>query len=222
MPDRPLSPPTRFAAALTLALAATALSGCNILAASAIVFAQDKKVEVDAEYRGLEGQRVGVLVAADDATYFRYPQAASRVNQAVTIGLANALPSITLLTPTAANNYIKRNPYWVTRRPATLMRELGITRLITVDINRYATHEPGNFSVFRGVISANISVCEADGNDPDNRSFDREITAQFPDASTEFGVINGDEAQIEDAVLSAFSTQVANLFHDHVTIIPAR
>ncbi len=224
MPDRPLplNLPARLVAAFTLTLGAAALSGCNIIAAGATILAQDKEVEVDAEYRGLENQRVGVLVAADDATYFRYPQAASRVNQAITIGLANALPSVTLLTPAAADAYIKRNPYWVTRRPAVLMRELGVTRLITVDINRYATHEPGNFSEFRGVISATLSVCEADGNDPDNRSFDREVIAQFPDASTEFGVINGNEAQIEDAVLSTFSTQVANLFHDHVIIIPAR
>ena len=138
------------------------------------------------------------------------------------IGLANALPDATLLTPDAAQNYIKRNPYWPTRRPATLMRELGVNRLITIDLNQYATHEAGNRSVFRGIISGNVSVVEADGVDPDNRVFDREVVAQFPDASSEFGVINGDEAEIEAAVLRAFSTEVANLFHDHTIIIPAR
>lgn len=215
----------RLAAALALAAALTtlaALPGCNIVAAGAVIFARDKEVEVEAAYRGLAGQRVGVLVAADDATFFRFPQATRRVNEAVVIGLANALPDATLLTPAAAEDYVKRNPYWATRRPATLMRELGVTRLVTVDLNRYATHEAGNRSVFRGIISANVSVCEADGVDPDNRAFDREVLAQFPDAGTEFGVINGDEAQIEAAVLSAFSTEVANLFHDHVVIIPAR
>ena len=199
-----------------------ALPGCNIIAAGAVALKGDKEVEVEAEYRGLAGQRIGVLVAADDATYFRFPRAASQVNQAVVIGLAKALPEATLLTPDAAEDYVKRNPYWVTRRPATLMRELGVTRLITVDINQYATHETGNRSVFRGVISANVSVCEADGIDPDNRTFEREVVAQFPDASTQFGVINGDEAQIEAAVLSIFSSKVAKLFHDHVVVIPAR
>jgi len=228
MPDRPPRRIARPAAAPVLAavlatLATLAASpGCNLIGAVAVVTARDKEVRVDAAYRGLAGQRVGVLVAADDATFFRFPQATRRVHEAVVIGLANALPEATLMTPAAAEDYVQRNPYWATRRPATLMRELGVSRLVTVDLNRYATHEAGNRSVFRGIINANVSVCEADGVDPDNRAFDREVAAQFPDARTEFGVVNGDEAQIEAAVLSAFSTEVANLFHDHIVVVPAR
>lgn len=223
MPDRPRPTAARITAALALAAAVlTAAPGCNILAAGAVVLDRDKKIDVAAEYSGFNGQRVAVLVAADDATYFRFPDAVRRVNKAVTIGLARALPDTTLLTPAAAEQYVKRNPYWVTQRPAVLMSELGVTRLLTIDINRYTTHEPGNRSVFRGIISANLAVCESDGVDPDNRAFDRELTAQFPDASSHFGAINGNEAQIEAAVLDAFATQVTNLFHDHTLVVPAR
>ena len=117
--DRPLASerpggrpaPARLAAALVLIAAMLAvLPGCNIFAASPSSPPSDKKVDVDAAYRGLAGQRIGVLVAADDATFFRFPQATRRVNEAVVIGLANALPEATLLTPDAAQRLRQAQP----------------------------------------------------------------------------------------------------------------
>ena len=232
-------PRGRVAAPLLLVLtAASAISGCNLLAAGAVILERDKKVDVEAAYDGLAGRRVAVLVAADDATYFRYPRAAARVQEGVTVALAAALnpaggadadddadpppAGVELLTPAAAERYVQRNPYWTTRRPASVMQDLGVDRLVTVDLNRYATHETGNRDVVRGVIDATVSVVEADGIDPDNRAFSRNVSVRFPDDDSNFGVIGGEAETVEAGALRVFADAAARLFHDHTLVIPAR
>ncbi|MEE9404889.1 MAG: hypothetical protein V3V20_08345 [Algisphaera sp.] len=223
MPHLALHRSTRqlFAAVALIATASVLMSGCNLAAAGAVLFSGPKTVEVQAVYTGLANQRIAVLVAADDTTLFHFPQAPKRLTESVLVAIASALPQATLLRPDAAMLYVERNPYWATRRPSAIMSELKVDRLVTLDLNQYSTHEPGNRHVFRGTIDASVSVCEADGVTPDNRVFDQVVHTEFPDRSSEFGLINGEEDQIQEAVIKIFSDQVAKLFHDHTLTLPA-
>jgi hypothetical protein len=192
------------------------LGGCEFLGFMAGTL-DNKKVgsrSVEAEYTGLAGKRVAVLVSADDMALYRFPRSTYRVTHKVTQDLAENLPEARFSLPQQLTDFTQRDPYWVARRPASLMRDLGVDRLIIIDLNEYRTNEPGNEHVWQGVIDGYVSVYEADTEDPDNRVYEKQVRSEFPDAS-KVGEISGSDESVEAGMLQRFGRDVAWLFYDH-------
>ncbi|MEM8737478.1 MAG: hypothetical protein AAGG38_03230 [Planctomycetota bacterium] len=192
-------------------------NGCNIIAYGAQAFRTDQNpVDVAAEYTDLEGKRVAVLVAADEYTLFRFPRSPFRTGEAVSRGIVENLPEVSVSLPKEIARYQRSNPYWITTRPSRIIDELGVDRLVIIDLNEYRTNEAGNINVWKGVIDGTVSVYEADGEDPDNRTFERQVRAEFP-RDSEFGLVRdrADEESVEAAVLEAFALKAGGLFYDH-------
>jgi hypothetical protein len=83
-----------------------------------------------------------------------------------------------------------------------------------VGLYEYRLHEPGNAHVWRGIMSADISVIEAEAEDPDNPAFSTVISSEYPPGS-KVGVLSSDSQTIELGLLKTFATQTANLFSEH-------
>lgn len=211
----------RLARAAALGVMLTTLSattGCNWAGWGAGIFRPapgHKRVPVAAEYTGLQGKRIAVLVAADDYTVFRFPRATRNVNLQVGEQINTNVPGVTLSIPVEVDEYQKRNPYWTSQRPSQTMEDLGVDRLIVIDLNEYRTHEPGNQNLWRGVIDATVAVYEADAEDADNRVYERQVRASFPEDDKEFGLTKGSDDAMEAQVLQVFSAKTAGLFYDH-------
>lgn len=203
---------------LSLLLGLTlALSGCNIIAwAAAASRDDDKPIDVPAEYLDMVDKRIAVMVSADEYTLFRFPRASDNVSQAVSNAIQANVENAVVSIPREVSRYQRKNPYWITSRPSRLIDEMGVDRLIIIDLNEYRTNEEGNSSVWRGVIDGTVSVYEADGEDPDNRTFEKQVRAEYPEGST-FGLISADtdQAQIETAALNLFARRAGGLFFDH-------
>ncbi|MEM6459529.1 MAG: hypothetical protein AAF710_09080 [Planctomycetota bacterium] len=211
-------PYRRAAVWLGLLTLAPLMGGCNVIAwgAQAARGDEDAPVPVEAQYTDLVDQRVAVMVSADEFTLFRFPRATSRVGQAVSNGIAANVEGAAVSLPAQVDAFQRGNPYWITTRPSRLLDRLGVDRLVVIDLNEYRTHEAGNANVWRGVVDATVSVYEADGEDPDNRTFEAQVRAEYPEGS-QFGLVSqtADEATIEAAVLQVFALRAGGLFYDH-------
>jgi hypothetical protein len=193
------------------------LVGCNIVGWLAQAGrGEEKPIPVAAEYLDLRDQRVAVLVSADDQTLFRFPRSTFRVGEAVSRRIIENVPGTDVTLPRQVQEFQRRNPYWITAQPSRLIDQLGVDRLVVIDLSEYQTNEPGNVNVWRGIIDATVGVHEADGEDPDNRSFERQVRVEYPKDS-EFGKISESATQdsIEAATLEAFSLRAGGLFYDH-------
>lgn len=210
--------PCRRAWALGLLIGFTlALSGCNFIAwTAAATRGEDKPIDVPAEYLDMVDKRIAVMVSADEYTLFRFPRATDNVAQAVSNAIQANVENAVVSIPREVSRYQRKNPYWITSRPSRLIDEMGVDRLIIIDLNEYRTNEEGNASVWRGVIDGTVSVYEADGEDPDNRTFEKQIRAEYPEDST-FGLVSADadQAKIETAALNLFARRAGGLFFDH-------
>lgn len=201
-----------LAAVLTLTFAA---GGCQVVPWLAHgVGGGDKKVDVKAEYRGLDNRTVAVMVMADETTLFGYPQAPGTVTRAVSSHLAQGVPGVTVMDPNQIIAYQRANPYWTTYRHGELARAMGVDRLVLIDLVEYRTHEPGNAHVWQGVTSGNIVVIESDAEDPDNPAYTNTVRVQFPE-DTKVGVVNADSDKIQLGMVKLFSQRAAGLFYDH-------
>lgn len=207
-----------------LALASLALillGGCNIVGytADAIAGGQKKKATVEADYRGLDGRRIAVVVSADDHTYFEYPGAPLAVSSAVTERLAAAIPGAKLVDPKQIDRFQRENPYWNTLSYRELSSRLGVERLVYIDLTDYTTHEPGNKHVWRGIISANVGAAEAESADGTALVYSTVVRASYPEGNP-VGVLDADDRSIELGMNQVFAAMVANLFRDHEVIKP--
>ncbi len=203
---------------IVLCLVLLGMPGCNLLGWGAGIFRPPgpKKVDVAAQYTDLAGKRVAVLVSADDYTLYRFPRSTFNVSETVSQSIATNVPDTTLSLPRELAEFQQDNPYWSTTRPSLLIDQLGVDRLILIDLNEYRTNEPGNQHVWRGVIDASFAVYEADSEDPDNRSFEQQVRAEFPE-NKQLGLISesASDESVEAAVLEVFALKGAGLFFDH-------
>lgn len=212
---------SRVAALFVLLWLTMLMSGCNMVAWLAQAGREDEKViQVPAEYTDLQDKRVAVMTSADEYTLFRFPRSTFRVSETVSRAIQNNVEGVAVSLPKEVDAYQRKNPYWITSRPGRMIDELGVDRLIIIDLNEYRTNEAGNAEVWRGVIDATVSVYEADGEDPDNRTFEKQVRVEYPEDST-FGMINSsaDEAKIEVAALQLFARRGAGLFFDHEDVV---
>lgn len=229
LPSPPLPPPPPHhlgwrpcvLATLWLTLVA-ASSGCELFGFVAHVIAggdNGKKVIVQAEYRGLEGQSVAVLVSADEYIYFEHPQVVQTIGREVSARLASTLPDVRVTNPLQLARFQRENPYWNTLTYGDLIKRLGVDRLVYLDLIRYTLHEPGNTNVSRGVVSANLGVAESDAPEPNRFVYSTTLQSLYPESGV-IGLLNADVKTIELATIRQFSRKLANLFHDHEVIQP--
>lgn len=208
--------PSRLALAAVLANC-LCLTGCNIAAWVGQAFRADEApVAVKANYRGLENKRVAVLVSADEYTLFRFPRSPAALGTAMSNRIQSNVAGVSVALPGEVEAFRRQNPYWVSSRPSRLLDQLGVDRLVVVELNDYRTNEQGNANVWRGVIDAVVGVYEADAEVPDDRTFEQQVRAEFPENSR-FGVLShhAERHEIETAVLERFTLYAAGQFFDH-------
>lgn len=178
----------------------------------------DREVQVNAQYAGLAGKSVAVLVAADESMLYRYPHLPRAASQAISAQIAASLPDVTIVTPKQIAEFQARNPYWTTLGYARLIQRLGVQRLVYVDVSEFSTHEPGNTYSWQGLIVANVGIVEAESATPQNLSFQTIVRADYPEKASSVGVLDSNEATIQMGLLQVFARKTAWLFYQHIEI----
>ena len=206
----------RASASAALLALVMMLQGCNVFNwfAYAIGETEDEKVEVKAEYTGLNQKLVAVIVAADEYTLRDHPGANAIVCRAVSKQLAADIPGIRVIAPPEIIKYQQENPYWNTLKYSEIVAKFKVDRVVWVDLIDFTTHEPGNHDLWRGIVAAKVGVVERDSSKPDNFSYSNNVRAVFPKDSM-VGVLNSDDATIQQGMMEAFAKNVSGLFCDH-------
>ena len=169
-----------------------------------------------AQYTDLANRSVAVIVSTRDYTEFNHPGARETITREVTRRIAIGVPSVKMSNPDQTLEWQDKNPYWATRPPSALIRQLGVDRLVLVEIGDYRLHEPGDKYLLRGVISASVQVVEAEAADPDNFAASYSKTVMYPRVKDSIlGRAAADAQQIEMYTQLWFCEEVAGLFFDH-------
>ncbi len=186
-------------------------AGCQL---AAFVMPRETTYDVKAQYLGLENKSVAVIVAADEFTLYRYPRARYFTSAAVSSAIQAAVPGVSLVDPRQITAFQEQQPYWTTMPYSQLANALGVERLIVIDLADYSTHEPGNMHIWRGVMSGNVAVIEADAADPDDITVSFDIAVQFPETGA-VGLLDESDETMQLGMLKLFARNTARLFHDH-------
>lgn len=208
---------TQRIARLVLLLAATALlGGCQVFGLGAQAFGGGSQT-VAAEYNGLAGRTVAVLVAADEGTLYANPQIAADLGRIVSSSIASNVDAATLMDPQQVEKFQDENPFWFTVPPNVVRGRLGVQRLVIVDVIEFKTHEPGAAHAWQGVMSANVDVIEAESPDANNAAYRGVVAIRYPPGG-KVGVLDVDAETMRFAMYKAFAAELSNLFSDHEVV----
>jgi hypothetical protein len=177
-----LSKWSTVAALSTLALGMLPMSGCFI--GGMVENARrdgSLKRDVEAEYDGLAGKSVAVVVSCDRAVLADFPTITNEVTTRLHNRLREAGAAGSHSNTDELLAYLYNRPGWQTRPLSELAKELKVERLIFVDLQEFRLREPGNTWLWEGVAAGSVNVVEADGAAPDDFAFSRTVRVTFPD-----------------------------------------
>ncbi|MGB0768588.1 MAG: hypothetical protein ACPGYV_12885 [Phycisphaeraceae bacterium] len=193
-----------------IALSLVLLVGCSSLMGT------KKIIDVDGQYMDLANRSVAVVVSMSDFAEFTHPTAKSTITKEITRRIIANVPGVTATSPNDVLAWQEANPYWATRPPSAMIRQLKVERLVLVEIGEYRTHEPGDKHVLRGIISASVHVVEAEAADPDNFGASFTQNTLYPEpGESKIGRVGDSEAAIEARTQLRFCESAAGLFYDH-------
>ena len=204
-------------AGLFVVLAGGLQSGCIVAAivgGAVESYRESSTRTVDAEYTGLQDKTFAVVVTADRAIQSDHPGVVAVVTDRVNSMLyANAqangyIPSQTIMT------YLLNRPQWIAKPMGELAADLGVDRLVYIELNEFRLTEPGNEYLWSGVASGTVGVVEADGPLPDDFAFSRDISVPFPDQRG-FGPADMSAQLVASALVQRFTDRAAWLFYSH-------
>jgi hypothetical protein len=210
----------RAGAALLLAAASLAMSGC-VLAAAAGGMAESYKRSsthaVAGEYDGLTGKTFGVIVTGDRVLQGQYPTLFPRLMGRMIerlIDPANNVGASGVVPPIAMIEFQLTNPDWVAWSYPRLAEHLGIERIIVIEVLDYRLNEPGNAYLWDGLAAARIGVVEADGSTPTEFAFTKTVQVPYP---TEKGMGPADinEQQVQAGLEQRLIDRASWLFYEH-------
>ncbi len=197
-------------------IAAPMLSGCALIAVLAYRGEQMQPKKVEAQYRGLDDQTIAVMLQTTADVYGANPGGPQGLRQAVADSIASKIPGAVVLNAEATETFMREHRGWEAYGPAQLLDELGVSRVVLLDLFELQTHPPGNPYVRQGKIAANVNVISNDELNPDAYAFGATVATRWPDG--EMGTQN-EESVVRQNTLALFLRDASGLFHDH-TVMP--
>ncbi len=208
----------RMMVALALLAGVGVMQGCQVFGIASVIgqnIEREKKVEVLAEYDGLRNQTVAVVVQTDMSTLYQFPKLVAEVCVNMSRRLAQNVEGIQVLDPRYVLDWTYHKPGWETMPYGEVCEELGVERLVWIDIFEFRLNPPGNRWQWEGVAGASIGIVELDGFDSDAFAEAYDVSGEFPKIA-ELGRESSTEERIEMGLLATFIEEAAWLFFDHI------
>jgi hypothetical protein len=204
-------------AAALLVLAALGLSGCAAAALAGMMAQSAQETgtrTVEAEYTGLVGKSYAVVVSADRSIEASYPGVVAMLTQKINERLRDSAGATGWIATEDLLGYLYNNPRWVARPRSELAAELGVDRLIVVDLQEFHLYDPGNQYLWDGVAQGRVAVVEADSPVPDSYAYDTMVTVRFPDKSGS-GPLEMPQALVSSSLILRFAVRASWTFYKH-------
>jgi hypothetical protein len=187
------------------------------------------KPDIAAAYKGLSGQSVAIVVWAPEATRLDYPNVSVELSSAIQEYLAEAAkPEIKLAElsgtkfPVDSLSVIQlqeEHPELANIPVTDWAHELGVTRVIYLEVNDFETHSPASYDLLHGSVTGSLKVVAVDPKTGRGQIVYSEdnVHTSFPPQSPE-GIPRTDENNIDKiyaGTVKLFAMEVSSRFYQH-------
>lgn len=196
-------------------LAAAVLAGCNLLNYPLALIAPELPgPKVHAEYEGLEGRTVAVVVFAGMDVRYDYPTVREELAGAINRHLEDNVDDVRTIDAKQVVRYQDSHPRWRSEPLGDLGRALGADAVLYVSLTEFSMQERGSLSLPQGRVSGQLSVWDAQalspGQDPCQWRKDS-VSAQVQSEPGSFI----DRRQLVYLTREMFAQTVVRYFHEY-------
>jgi hypothetical protein len=197
-----------------------ALAGCDLMgvAANSVSGQQDIK----AAYGGLKGQKVGIMVWADEAIMADHP----RVETDIAAGLQDKLTQaadagtgevkdIQWTPPHEVERFQEAHPELQAEPPQQLAPHLPVTRLIYIELVSLSLHPNDSVDLWRGAAVANVRVVEVVGSAGTVAYTEDSIQGSYPPHAPPEGMPGLSDDAVYRKTIDNLTTELAKRFITH-------
>ena len=190
------------------------LSGCTI---AGVVASKMPPPIVLPKYTNLAGQSVGLMVWADQAVLIDWPS----IRLDLASALQNRLQSsrdkelkgaIFPVQPASIIRWQQDHPEHEGSPVEMIAPRLGVSRLIYIELEKFATRSDLAVDLFRGSATATVKVVEIQGDKATTAYNEQNIAAAFPPKAPREGVPNAGDYKIYNGTIDAIANQVSHIF----------
>jgi hypothetical protein len=193
------------------------VSGCAILG---FVAQAAPPPLVKPKYTDLAGQSVGVMVWADRGIQIDWPNLQLDMASAVQRKLmdeqkkAKTLKDTTFpVQPASIVRYQRDHPETESMTITQVAPKLGVSRLIYVEIEEFATRSDMSVELYRGTARGTVRVIEIDESGRASIAFElNDVEAVFPIKGPREGNPGFGDARTYSGIVDQHSTEIARLF----------
>ena len=200
-------------------IACLALGGCwvpGLIGALGNEAERHKKIEVLAQYEGLQDRTVAVIVHADASTLYEHPTAAAMILGNVAFRIQSNVKGVSVLAPATVLQWQYQTPSWATLPYGQVADELGVDRVVFIDIYEFRLNPPGNQYVWEGLAAATVGIIERDGVERDTFSGSFDVRAIFPTTEDPLPRESISEANMQNGMMTKFVQECSWLFFTHL------
>jgi hypothetical protein len=193
------------------------LGGCNLAAIIAVPLANAEKEgssKVEAEYKGLSGKTFAVLISAPPVIQASFGETVPRMTIQISEILAKSVNASGYVPGPKVIEYQYNRPNWVAKPLGEVAKDLGVDRLVYIDLSEYRLQDIGNQYLWDGVAAGLVAVVEADGSTPDDFRFQKRISVKFPDQGG-YGPSDMPLGAVNTELTNRFVLRATWLFFDH-------
>ncbi len=212
MPPRTHS--LRVAAASALLLA---LGGCQLgqlVGGAASSFQRTGSHNTKAKYSGLTDKTFAVIVAADRSIQSDFPSIVPVITREVSKLVAENAGAKGMLPANEVLQYQSQHPGWVARPFDALAKDLGVDRVVYIDLQEFALTDPGNIYIYNGAAAGVVHVIEAESPIASEFAFGEPIRVKFPDMSG-MGPNQIPRQDVLNTLAKRFIDRASWLLYDH-------
>jgi hypothetical protein len=213
--------PTRRATLLTAiaSLFLLSLSSCNMIAGVGSVVGRAVPHYIAAQYKGLAGQTVVVMVWVERGIRMDFPDlqldvangVQNKLIEAQTTGKPDELKGTTFpIHPETVVRTQEDHPEFEQQPILQTASRFNVQRLIYIEVNDFSTRSTASTQLFRGSISGGMKVIEISPDGKTKEAFnDPDVRAEFPKTGPKDGSPNGAEYKYYQGTVDAFTTEIA-------------
>ena len=203
---------------MLLAVTCGGLAGCIIPAMAGAIgqnIERYKKIEVLPEYYGLENKTVAVVVQCDASILYEHSSVYGTIAMNASRRIQENVIGAKVLDYRTVMQWQYQTPTWSMLPYGEIAKELGVERVVLIEVYEFRLHPAGNRYLWDGVCAGTVGVIERDGWDSDSFAKTWDIAAKFPDIAG-VGRESATADSIQMGVLAKFVDQCTWLFYRHV------
>jgi hypothetical protein len=197
---------------LVLAMPSLGCQGLGVLANSLM---GDTETTKEAEFTGLEGHSVAVVIFSDDKVEYDYPYARLELGEMIGGQLREHVKGVTVVSARRVVRYQNENERtWAGMDKTVLGKALNCDYVLYVGLVEYEMREPGSINLYLGRIQAETGLYDVSKPEVDARRWKGQFKVVYPE-DTGMGVPAESDLKVRNESQRRLSDMVAKCFYKH-------